>query len=144
MIIMLSFVALATFLTYLIPAGSFDRVLDEATGREVVIEGSYRVIDNQPVSLGKMFLSVPEGIIEGAEVVVLILIIGGAFYVVDKTGAFQSGLESLIHRFKNAKAYLLALVGMLFATAGALNGLQEEIIAMVPLTVSGDEIPEYN
>ena len=133
MIIMLSFVAIGTLLTYLIPAGSFDRVKDEASGREVVVEGSYRVIDSQPISLGKMFLSVPEGIIEGAEVVVLILIIGGAFYVVDKTGAFQSGLESLIHRFKNAKAYLLALVGILFATAGALNGLQEEIIAMVPV-----------
>lgn len=133
MIIMLSFVLLATLLTYLIPAGAFDRVLDVATGREVVVEGSFKMIENQPVSLGKMFLSIPEGIIEGAEVVVLILIIGGAFYVVDKTGAFQSGLESLIHRFKNAKAYLLALVGILFATAGALNGLQEEIIAMVPL-----------
>jgi len=133
MIIMLSFVGLATVLTYLIPAGSYDRVLDEVTGREVVVQGSYKSIENNPVSIGKMFLSVPEGIIEGAEIVVLILIIGGAFYVVDKTGAFQSGLEALIHRFKNGKSYLLALVGILFATAGALNGLQEEIIAMVPV-----------
>jgi len=133
MIIMLSFVGLATVLTYLIPAGSYDRVLDEGTGREVVVQGSYKTIENNPVSIGKMFLRVPEGIIEGAEIVVLILIIGGAFYVVDKTGAFQSGLEALIHRFKNGKSYLLALVGILFATAGALNGLQEEIIAMVPV-----------
>lgn len=133
MIIMLSFVGLATILTYLIPAGSYDRVLDAGTGREVVVQGSYQTLENNPVSIGKMFLSVPEGIIEGAEIVVLILIIGGAFYVVDKTGAFQSGLEALIHRFRNGKAYLLALVGILFATAGALNGLQEEIIAMVPV-----------
>lgn len=133
MIIMLSFVGLATILTYLIPAGSYDRVLDERTGREVVVKGSYKTLENQPVGIGKMFLSVPEGIIEGAEVVVLILIIGGAFYVVDKTGAFKSGLEALIHRFKNGKTFLLALVGMLFATAGTLNGLQEEIIAMVPV-----------
>ncbi|MDO9553094.1 YfcC family protein [Rhodonellum sp.] len=133
MIIMLAFVGLATIMTYLIPAGLFDRKLDESTGREVVIQGSYKTIENRPVSIGNMFLSVPQGIVEGAEVVVLILIIGGAFYVVDKTGAFQSGLESLIHKFKNAKAFLLVIVGLLFATAGALNGLQEEIIAMVPL-----------
>lgn len=133
MIIMLSFVVLATILTYLIPAGSYDRVLDEVTGREVVVQGSYKTLENHPVSIGKMFLSVPEGIIEGVEVVVLILIIGGAFYVVDKTGAFKSGLEALIHRFKNGKTFLLALVGILFATAGTLNGLQEEIIAMVPV-----------
>lgn len=133
LIIMLAFVGLATILTYLVPAGSFDRVLDEETQREVVVQGSYQAKDSQPVSIGKMFLSVPEGIIAGAEVVVLILIIGGALYIVDKTGAFQTGLEALIHRFKNAKAYLLAVVGILFAIGGALNGLQEEIIAMVPV-----------
>lgn len=133
MIIMLAFVGLAALLTYIIPAGSYDRVLDEQTQREVVVEGSYQQKENTPVNIGKTFLSVPEGIIEGAEVVVLILIIGGAFYVVDKTGAFQSGLESLIFRFDKAKTWLLALVGVLFATAGALNGLQEEIIAMVPV-----------
>lgn len=133
MIIMLAFVVLATILTYLIPAGQFQRTIDENTGREIVVQGSYAQTQNQPVGLGKMALSIPEGIIEGAEVVVLILIIGGAFYVVEKTGAFQAGLESLIFRFSNAKGLLLALVGVLFATAGALNGLQEEIIAMVPL-----------
>ncbi|MGY6523237.1 MAG: YfcC family protein [Mongoliitalea sp.] len=133
LIIMLSFVFLASALTYVVPAGTFDRELDEATGREIVVPGSYTSQGSNPVSIGKTFLSIPEGIIEGAEVVVLILIIGGAFYVVDQTGAFQSGLEVLVHRFKNAKSSLLIIVGMLFATAGALNGLQEEIIAMVPV-----------
>lgn len=133
MIIMLAFVGLAAILTYIIPAGTYDRILDEGTGREIVVEGSFKQVEKTPVSIGETFLSVPEGIIEGAEVVVLILIIGGAFYVVDKTGAFQAGLESLIFRFDKAKAGLLAVVGVLFATAGALNGLQEEIIAMVPV-----------
>ena len=90
---MLGFVLLAMLLTYLIPAGRYDRQLDDATGREVVIQGSFRYIPNQPVGIAQTFLRVPEGIIAGAEVVVLILIIGGAFYVVDKTGAFQAGLE---------------------------------------------------
>ncbi|UJP63899.1 YfcC family protein [Mongoliitalea daihaiensis] len=133
LIIMLCFVLIAAALTYLVPAGNFERVLDENTGREIVVPGSYTSKGSNPISIGKTFLSIPEGIIEGAEVVVLILIIGGAFYVVDQTGAFQSGLEVLVHRFKNAKASLLVIVGLLFATAGALNGLQEEIIAMVPV-----------
>mgnify|MGYP001627184248 CR=1 FL=1 len=133
MVIMLGFVLLAMLLTYLIPAGKYDRQLDDATGREVVVQGSFRYIPNQPVGIAQTFLSVPVGIIAGAEVVVLILIIGGAFYVVDKTGAFQAGLEYLVFHFANGKAFLMALVGLLFAVAGALNGLQEEIIAMVPV-----------
>lgn len=133
LIIMLAFLGLATMLTYVVPAGSYCRVLDEATGREIVVQGSYKQHDNNPVGIGKMFLSIPEGFIEGAEVVVLILIIGGAFYVVEKTGAFSRGLEVLIFRFKKAKSFLIIIIGVLFAAMGNLSGFQEEVIAMVPL-----------
>lgn len=133
LIIMLVFIGFATMLTYIVPAGSYDRVLDEVSGREIVVQGSYKQHDNNPVGIGKMFLSIPEGFIEGAEVVVLILIIGGAFYVVEKTGAFSRGLEVLIFRFKNAKSFLTAIIGILFAAMGNLSGFQEEVIAMVPL-----------
>ena len=132
-IIMLAFVVLATILTYTIPAGSFERRLDELTGREVVVPGSFVQVPSQPVDGWQMLVSIPEGIIAGAEVVVLILILGGAFYIVDKTGAFHAGLESLVGRFSSAKSILLVVLGLFFATAGALNGLQEEIIAMVPV-----------
>ena len=133
MVIMLMFVILATILTYLIPAGKFERILDENTDREIVVPGSYRSTENQPVSFWNMLVKVPEGIIAGADVVVLILILGGAFYIVDKTGAFQAGLEFLVHRFEKATPLLLTLVGLVFGATGALNGLQEEIIAMVPV-----------
>lgn len=133
MVIMLAFVFLATILTYLIPAGSYERILDKNTDREVVVPGSYRTTESRPVSLWTMLVKVPEGIIAGADVVVLILILGGAFYIVDKTGAFQAGLEFLVNRFETATALLLTLVGLVFGAAGALNGLQEEIIAMVPV-----------
>lgn len=133
MIIMLAFIGLATMLTYIVPAGSYDRIMDEESGREIVVEGSYKQQDNKPVSIGKMFLSIPEGFIEGAEVVILILIIGGTFYVIDKTGTFTSGLEVLIFKLKNTKAYLIIILGILFATMGNLSGFSEEVIAMVPL-----------
>ena len=133
LIIMLAFIGIATLLTYVVPAGSYDRIVDEATGREIVVQGSYKQQQSNPVSIGKMFLTVPEGFIEGAEVVILILIIGGAFYIVEKTGAFSQGLEVLIFRFKKAKSYLILILGVLFATMGNLSGFQEEIIAMVPL-----------
>lgn len=135
LIIMLVFIGFATVLTYIVPAGSYDRVLDEVSGREIVVQGSYKQHDNNPVSIGKIFLSIPEGFIEGSDVVILILIIGGAFYVVEKTGAFSSGLEVLIFRFSKAKSYLIIILGILFATMGNLSGFQEEIIAMVPLLV---------
>lgn len=133
MVIMLAFVVLATILTYVIPAGKFERRLDPTSEREIVIPGSYSETESRPVGFWSMLVKVPEGIIAGADVVVLILILGGAFYIVDKTGAFQAGLEFLVTRFESATSLLLSMLGIVFAAAGALNGLQEEIIAMVPV-----------
>ncbi|WP_332914331.1 hypothetical protein [Algoriphagus boritolerans] len=53
------FIFLAGFSTYFIQSGSFDRVLDEATGREVVIPGSFRQIEDVNVSLSAMLLAIP-------------------------------------------------------------------------------------
>jgi uncharacterized ion transporter superfamily protein YfcC len=133
MVIMLAFVVLATISTYVIPGGKFERKLDPNTQREVVIPGSYSQSESAPVGFWDMLVKIPEGIIAGADVVVLILILGGAFFIVDKTGAFQAGLEFLVHRFEKATSLLLAMLGLVFGAAGALNGLQEEIIAMVPV-----------
>lgn len=134
-VILLLFILVATVLTYLIPSGEYERVIDEATGREVVVQGSYEQVDHEPVGFFEMLVAVPKGFIARADLIVLILIVGGAFYVVDKTGTFQAGLNYLVSKFKNAKATLLTIVGVAFATGGALNGLQEEIIAMMPVLI---------
>lgn len=135
LIILLIFVILSGISTYLIPAGEFERRLDEVTGREVVIGGSYHEVESQPISLGQLALSIPEGLIFGADLVVLILVIGGAFYVVEKTGALQVGVEALIYRFRGNSILLLVCLSLAFSIAGGTIGMQEEIIAMAPILV---------
>jgi uncharacterized ion transporter superfamily protein YfcC len=135
LIILLIFVILSGISTYLIPAGEFERRIDEATGREVVIGGTYQEVESQPISLGQLALAIPEGLIFGADLVVLIIIIGGAFYVVEKTGALQVGIEALIYRFRGNSIFLLVCLSIAFSIAGGTIGMQEEIIAMAPILV---------
>lgn len=135
LVILLGFVILSALATYLIPSGSFDRISDEVTGRELVVPGSFKTIPDQNPSLGDILLAIPEGVIAGADIMVLILFIGGAFYIVEKTGALQAGIENLIHRFKNSKYVLFYLLGIVFAFGGAAVSMQEEIIPMVPVLV---------
>jgi uncharacterized ion transporter superfamily protein YfcC len=80
-----------------------------------------------------MFLAVPEGIIERADLIALILLIGGCFYVLEKTGALKEGIEYLTSILKGKEEVALILVSLVFLTGGALSGLQEEIIAMTPV-----------
>ncbi|NVJ85318.1 MAG: YfcC family protein [Algoriphagus sp.] len=135
LIILIGFVLLSWVLTFWIPSGSYDRITDETTGRDVVVQGSYEVAEKQSVSFQEMLIAIPEGIILGSDIVVLILLIGGAFYVVEKTGALQAGVEALIFRFQKRQNLLLIFLSLGFSFAGATISMQEEIIAMAPILV---------
>lgn len=135
MVILLGFILLATISTFLIPSGSYDRILDEQTGREEVVPGSFHSIPDLNPSLREVLLAIPEGIIAGADILTLILFIGGAFFIVEKTGALQAGIENLIYRFRHTKYLLFYLLGIVFGIGGASISMQEEIIPMVPILV---------
>ncbi len=131
----MGFIILAGVASYFVQSGSYDRVLDPDTGREIIVPGSYRTIEDQNSSIYDVALSIPEGIILGADILVLILLIGGAFYVIEKTGALQVGIEALIYRFRNGQYLLLYLIGFVFAFCGSTIAMQEEIIALAPVLV---------
>jgi uncharacterized ion transporter superfamily protein YfcC len=135
LIILLGFIILAALSTLFIPSGSYDRILDKNTGREIVVPGSYQLTEDKNTSLIETGLAIPEGIILGADILVLILLIGGAFYVIEKTGALQVGIEALVYRFRNTQYLLLVILSLFFFLGGASFGMQEEIIAMVPILV---------
>lgn len=133
LVIMLGFILFVSILTYIIPHGQYERVLDPEHGYETVVEGSFKVIEGEPLSLFQIFLAIPRGIIEAADLVVLIFLIGGSFYVIEKTGAMKEGIIFMTNVLKGKEEVALIIVSFLFATGGALNGLQEEIIAMTPV-----------
>ncbi|SEG47537.1 YfcC family protein [Algoriphagus boritolerans] len=134
-IILLLFIFLAGFSTYFIQSGSFDRVLDEATGREVVIPGSFRQIEDVNVSLSAMLLAIPAGIIARADVLVLILLLGGAFFVIERTGALQVGIETLIYQFRNHPYWLFYLLGFICSICGGVFYMSEEFIGLIPIFI---------
>ena len=133
--IMLLFIVLATTMTWFVPAGEYDRKVDEATGRQVVVNGSYHTIESRPVSFFDMLVAVPKGLVNSADIITFILILGGCFYVIEKTGAFNEALGWLVTKFKNAEVALMVFVGVVFCIGGAVEGLAEEIIAMMPIVL---------
>lgn len=134
--ILLIFIGISVGLTYLLPSGKYERQTDPVSNREIVVPDSYQSLDNEPIGFFEAFVKVPEGIIYGADIVILIMLIGGAFVVVDKTGVFDNGISALIARFPNSPQKVLIFVGLLFAILGVLNNTYEEIIAMVPIMIA--------
>jgi uncharacterized ion transporter superfamily protein YfcC len=133
LVIMIGFILFAAILTYIIPQGEYQRVLNPETNQLVVVNDSYQEIDAPSVSLWDTFMSIPEGFINRADLIALILLIGGSFYVIERTGALKDGIEFLTMLLQGKEEIALIVVSMAFLAGGALSGLQEEIIAMTPV-----------
>ncbi len=132
-VILISVIIFAWILTYIIPQGSYQRILDEVTGTTKVLNNSYQSVDSEHLSFMDLILSIPRGIIGRADAIVLILLIGGSFYVIEKTGALNQGLVKLVRILEGKETLALVLVSTLYAAAGVTIGMQEEVIAMIPI-----------
>ncbi|UOR06078.1 YfcC family protein [Hymenobacter aerilatus] len=133
LVLLLGFILLALLLSYLLPAGVFDRLPDPATGREVVVPGSYHHVPSTPVNPLAAIVDIPKGMADAASVIFFVFLTGGAFTVVDQTGALRHGVDWLLVRLRGREALVIPIVSLLFATMGALENMQEEIIPLVPV-----------
>ena len=129
----MSFIVLAMLLSYVVPTGEFVRQTDAATGRSVVVPGSYHAVPATPVSPLAMLVDVPKGMLDAGAVIFLIFLAGGAFTVVDQTGALRFGVDWLMRKLRGRENLIIPLVAILFATMGALENMGEEIIPLVPV-----------
>jgi uncharacterized ion transporter superfamily protein YfcC len=126
-------IAAAACLTWILPAGQYDRHKDESTGRDVVTAGSYRATVPNPISPFDALVAIPKGMADAGAVIFFVFLIGGAFTVVDKTGALKSMVDVLVSRSQGRGLVVVPIVAVLFATLGALENMQEEIIALIPV-----------
>ena len=133
LVLIVGFIIFAAALSYVLPAGEFTRHLDAVTGRQVVVAGSYHTVPAIPVSPLDVLVDVPKGLADAAAVVFLFFLAGGAFTVVDQTGALRFGVDWLLRRAHGREVLVIPLVGTLFATMGALENMGEEIIPLVPV-----------
>lgn len=122
-------------LTWIVPSGSYQR--QEVNGREVTVAGTYEqsektYIDEETgdeVDLRQGVFDVLQaptrGIQEAIEVVAFILIVGGSFQVITKTGAITSGMGRVVRRFKNKDILIIPIAMVLFALGGTSFGMAE-------------------
>ncbi|MHB1169409.1 MAG: YfcC family protein [Longimicrobiales bacterium] len=126
-------ILLAAVLTWILPAGAYDRVEDPATGRTVVVAGTFDRVEAAPVGPFEALVAIPQGMIQAAEVIVLVFLVGGAFVVIDQTGALRRGIDRLARALASRGTWVIPISCIVFATGGALQNMQEEIVALVPV-----------
>ncbi|MBW3126914.1 C4-dicarboxylate ABC transporter permease, partial [Staphylococcus xylosus] len=117
----------------LIPAGEYAR--EKKDGQTLVISGSYEQVQQQGVSFFDIFRAIPEGLISGGEIVFYIFLVGGAFGIVHKTGAFENGVNKAMQTLGSYKVLMIPLTMTIFSILGFSIGLAEETIIFVPIGI---------
>jgi uncharacterized ion transporter superfamily protein YfcC len=144
-VLIFALLAIAAGLTWVVPPGQFERT--ERDGRTVVVPGSYELVaPDRPLPPGNTVRPEPQGVgdvlraplrgfVEAAEIIAFILVVGGAFKVLEATGAVRAGIARTIVAFRGRESLLIPVVMVLFSLGGAIFGMSEETIPFVMLFV---------
>ncbi len=141
-IILFFVVLLAALATHFIPAGKFATEINQETGKKVLVSDSYQVVtdyDGVPLfaaggDIG-FFNFAFEGMVSGDKwgsaigVMMFIILTGGAFGIVMKTGAVDNGVFALISKTQKLEQLFIPILFTLFSIGGAIFGMGEEAIA---------------
>jgi uncharacterized ion transporter superfamily protein YfcC len=134
-------VVLTVIATWVIPGGEYKRV--EKDGRTIPVAGSYQRTDSRPQGLEGLFVSPAKGFVDAAAIIIIVFICGGAFSVIQRTGAITTVIHNLSLKFGRSKALRVLFIPMtmiIFSLGGAIWGMCEEtmpfILIFVPLSLS--------
>jgi len=127
---------LAWGLTWVVPAGTFERTINDA-GREVVVSGTYESLEETTkLSPWSLLTVVPRAMADAQGIIFFVLIIGGALAVVRHTGAIDAFLGRVIRRFGNRPHWLIGIGMLCFGIASATLGMAEEYIPFAAILIA--------
>lgn len=155
--IVFALILLAAVCTWLVPAGEFVRETVSITNpdgslttKEVVQNGSFHYVERAPQTW-QVFSSLFNGFVDKADIIIFILMVGGAFWILNNSHAVDVGVMAFLRRVLRLNRYkffqkigveniIISLIMIMFSLFGAVFGMSEETIAFVvifvPLAIS--------
>jgi uncharacterized ion transporter superfamily protein YfcC len=140
--ILFALIAVMAALTWILPAGQYERVANEALGKDAPVPGTYQVVEaaHQGVFDVVMapisgFYNQSTGMANAIDVSLFVLMIGGFLGVVNATGAINNGIERVMVRMKGREKWMIPVLMLLFAAGGTTYGMAEETLAFYVLLI---------
>lgn len=129
-------IVIVAVLTHVIPAGVYDRAEDPETGRIFVVPDSYHEVERSPVGFFGIFKAIPTAMTEVGYIIFFVLLIGGAFGMINGTGAINAGIGSIVQKSSGSGKVMIPVVMFVFSLAGAILGSAEEMLPFYPIIIS--------
>ena len=127
--------AAAAVMTWLIPAGSFER-----TAEGLVIPGSYARTQASPVGPWRLLVAVFDGMVGAADIIFLLFFAASYVHILDRTGSINALVGFLLRKLGRRDMLLVPIFMLLFGLCGTAFGMLEEgyglIAAFIVIAVS--------
>jgi uncharacterized ion transporter superfamily protein YfcC len=141
LVMVFAVVVLVALATWVVPGGEYRREVKE--GKTLVVPGSFVYGESQPQGLGALLAAPVKGFIDAANIIGFLFVIGGAFMVIQRTGAITVSLQRLATTFArkpHLQKYFIPATMVLFALGGGIFGMCEEtmpfVLIFIPLALS--------
>ena len=137
-------IVLVTILTYILPAGSYERILVD--GRQTVVPDSYKTIPSTPINILGMFKAIPLGFKAASEIIFIVLAGAIMFGFMEKSKAVENSVGTLVKKLGLKNKYLIIIImtfiyGLLGVAVGYENNIaMVPIAAVLSLALGGDLI----
>lgn len=136
MLFLVAIILVVAIASYFIPAGTYDRVYNEASDSEVVDPTSYHSVEKNPTGIFNLLMSVTRGLQNSSYIIFFLLIIGGMFAILNGTGAINSGMANVVRAMKGRELLMIPVCMIVFGLGSAFCANFEEFLAFVPLVLA--------
>ncbi len=138
-LVLVTVLAFIGILTQVMPRGEY--MVQDVNGHDAIIDGTYREIEGDKLDIWKIILSPilcfgSSQAGTGLTIILMIVLIGGAFLILDKCGILKYIMATLINKFSHRKYSLMAVVIFVCMFLGSTAGILEESITLVPIAVA--------
>jgi len=127
--------------TWVIPGGEYARTIKD--GKTLVVPGSFHYVESNPQGVGALLMSPLKGFAQAATIIGFLFIIGGAFSIIQRTGAIMVSVQRMAFTFAqkpHLEKYFIPVTMIIFSAAGSIFGSAEEtlpfILIFIPLAFS--------
>jgi uncharacterized ion transporter superfamily protein YfcC len=152
-VIVFSIIVIAAISSWFVQGGEYQRtltVLPDGTTKNIIVPESYQNVESNPQTW-QVFSALFEGFVDKSNIIVFILIIGGAFWIMNATKAIDVSIIAFLdftRRLEKIKFIqligvnniVITLIMIIFSLFGSVFGMAEETIAFiiifVPLAIS--------
>ena len=125
-------ICLAMVMTWLIPAGNYERMMDEATGRTLVVPGTYHQVESTPVNPIQMITCIFKGFEHAAQTVFFTFFSFIYINTIFKTGSMAGALKALTRKLHGKTQLIIPVFMIFFMILGTTSGTVEATYGMIP------------